>query len=430
MIIVCHSLSMLEMHINWQAAHLKANFEKPCFVQRVQNAPTLSFDSSSYCTCVPLLLQVALHCLFCAATLEKHALLFAWHCQNDINLVPWCMIRAGFLWQSSDTMAHGCTSCTRINMIYSEIHLSMMHATALWLWLCCLEGCNGNDPDMYSIQPFRAIQPKRAWITWRRFLCDPAGWSVGSWNLDLVLMCLELSRFSAWGDTNNAWVSKAHQLMRCISFGASAFSLHSFRLQGCWLNSPSFVLPAPVYWQIGLLLQHMPQWDNSGALMRLDRFFADGRCLGMLVFLSDNRPNSHFDTRVRIGSGYSELFVDLRACFGTKLKRSQDSADSSSHPFFTFRLVKRWQISLGLCAPSLSNQNRSFVHKASLARLATQTSVCAQFAWECHPGEELNLVLKKMFKGKKAISASSRRQHKGGCRFLRLAWNCITAYCI
>lgn len=166
-----------------------------------------------------------------------------------------------------------------------------------------------------------------------------------------------------------------------------------------------------------------PWWDLTG-------FSLTAGVLGCWVFLSDNGPNSHFDTRVRIGSGYSELFVDLRACFGTKLKRSQDSADSSSHPFFTFRLVKRWQISLGLCAPSLSNQNRSFVHKASLARLATQTSVCAQFAWECHPGEELNLVLKKMFKEKKAISASSRRQHKGGCRFLRLAWNCITAYCI
>lgn len=114
------------------------------------------------------------------------------------------------------------------------------------------------------------------------------------------------------------------------------------------------MLPAPVYWQIGLLLQHMPQWDNSGALMRLDRFFADGRCLGMLVFLSDNGPNSHFDTRVRIGSGYSELFVDLQACFGTKLKRSQDSADSSSHPFFTFRLGQTvTNLSRPLCAQPL-----------------------------------------------------------------------------
>ena len=76
------------------------------------------------------------------------------------------------------------------------------------------------------------------------------------------------------------------------------------------LNSPSFVLPAPVYLQIGLLLQHMPQWDNSRALMRLDRCFADGRCLGILVFLSDDGSNSHFDAnRVRIGSGYSQLDV-------------------------------------------------------------------------------------------------------------------------
>ncbi len=119
-------------------------------------------------------------------------------------------------------MAHGCTWCTRINIVYSDnnIHLSLMHTAALWLWLCCLQGCNRNDPDMYIIQPFLAIQPKRAWITWRWFLCDPAGWAVGSWNLDLVLMCLELSRFSAWGGTNNAWVAKK---------GTSIDALHIFR---------------------------------------------------------------------------------------------------------------------------------------------------------------------------------------------------------
>ena len=98
----------------------------------------------------------------------------------------------------------------------------------------------------------------------------------------------------------------------------------------------------------------------------------------------------------------SWMFVDLQACFGTKLKRSQEPADSSSHPFFTFRLGHALVTNLyrPLCAhqPLQPKQILCAQSQPGIPTRNNSTLVFAQLGWECHPCEELNLGLRKNIK--------------------------------